>query len=118
MVCVHNQHGIHGLYRQMRIIRIAMQNLDVAFILHELPEPQKHQWEPANVLCQDAAVLTNCCRKFEREVSRTTAQIDNYASGPQIKCLDNIGWPLPLVPLSLDDVQTRKGIKTLVSRIK
>ena len=94
-----------------------MQNSDVAFILLELSEPQKHQRQPADVLCQNAAALTNWRRKFEREVSRTTSQIDNDVSGPQIQCLDNIGWTLPLVAFSFDRVQTRKSIKALVSYV-
>ena len=60
---------------------------------------------------------SNWRRKFEREISRTASQIDDYISRLQIQCLDDIGWPLPLVPFSLNDVQTRKGIETLVSRI-
>jgi hypothetical protein len=75
------------------------------------------QRRPADVLCQNPSAFADWCRKFEREVSRTASQIDNYVSGLQIQCLDNIGWPLPLVPFSLHDVQTRKGIETLVSRI-
>src|SRR6267154_1301107 len=65
-----------------------------------------------------ATVLPNGRRELEGEVTRTAPQIDNYVSGPQIQCLDNIGWPLPLVSLSLDDVQTRKSIQTLVSGIE
>lgn len=118
MICVRNEYGIRALYRQVRIIRITMQNFDVAFVLQELPKPQKCQREPANVLCQNATALANWRRKFEREVPRTTSQIDNDVPRPQIQCLDNIGWSLPLVPFSLDDVQTRKGIETLVSRIE
>jgi hypothetical protein len=44
-------------------------------------------------------------------------QIDNDVSGPQIQCLDNIGWTLPLVAFSFDRVQTRKSIKALVSYV-
>ena len=95
-----------------------MNDVDVALALEERPEPQEHQRQPADVLCQNATAFTNWRRKFEREVSRTASQIDDYVSGLQIQCLDNIGWTLPLVPLSLDDVQTRKGIQTLVSRIE
>ena len=117
MIRIGNEYGIHALRRQVRIVGFAMHNVDVALAFLECPEPQKHQRQPADVLCQNPSAWPNWRRKFEREVSRTASQIDNYVSGLQIQCLDNIGWPLPLVPFSLNDVQTRKGIETLVSRI-
>lgn len=118
MICVRDEYGIRALYRQVRIIWITAQNFDVAFILQDLPEPQKHQREPANVLCQNATTLTDRRRKFEREVSRTASQIDNYVSRPQIQCADNVSRTLPGIALSFDNIQARKGVKTLVSRIE
>ena len=117
MIRIGDEYGIHALYRQVRIVGFAMHNADVVLASLECPEPQEHQRQPADVLCQNATAFANWRRKFEREVSRTASQIDNYVSGLQIQCLDNIGWPLPLVSFSLNDVQTRKGIKTLVSRV-
>src|ERR1700730_9199503 len=95
-----------------------MHNADVVLASLECPEPQEHQRQPADVLCENATVPPDGRRKFEREVTRTAPQIDNYVSGAQIQCLDNIGWPLPLVSLSLYNAQTRKSIKTLVSCVE
>src|ERR1700686_964579 len=90
-----------------------MYNSDVASL--NRPQPQEHQRQPTNVLCQNATAFTDWRRKFECEVPRTASQIDDYVSGIQIQSLDNIGWTLPLVAFSLHDVQARKGIQTLVS---
>ena len=117
MIRIGNEYGIHALHRQVRIVGFAMHNADVALASLECPEPQEHQRQPADVLCQNATALADWRRKFECEVSRTASQIDNYVSGLQIQCLDDIGGTLPLVPFSLNDVQTRKGIKTLVRRV-
>lgn len=104
MVGVYNEYGIHAFDRQVRIIWIAMQNRDVTVILQDLPEPQKDQREPANVLCQDPTALTNSRGKFEREVSRAASQVDNDISGLRVKRLDNIGWALPQVAFSFHSV--------------
>src|ERR1700680_1331000 len=100
----------------MRILGFAMHNVDVASL--KRPEPQEHKRQSADVLCQNAPFLADWRRKFKCEVPRTAAQIDDYVSGIQIQSLDNIGGTLPLVSLCLHDVQTRKGIQTLVSRIE
>src|ERR1035441_3120265 len=102
MIRIGDEDSIHAIHRQMRIVGFAMNNGDVVVASLECPEPQEHQRQPADVLCQNATALANWRRKFECEVSRTVSQIDNYVSEFQIQCLDDIRWPLPLVPLSLN----------------
>ena len=117
MICVDNKYGLRALHRQVRIVGFAQHNADVVLTSLECPEPQEYQRQPADVLCQNSSAPAHWRRKFEREVSRTASQIDNYISRLQIQCLDNIRWSLPLVAASFDRAQTRKGIETLVSRI-
>src|ERR1700680_3406032 len=116
MIRIGNEYGMYASYRQVRIVGLAMNNAEVASL--KRPEPQEHQRQPTDVLCQNATAFTDWRRKFKCEVLRTAAQIDDYVSGIQIQSLDNIGGTLPLVSLCLHDVQTRKGIQTLVSRIE
>lgn len=102
MVRVGDEYGIRALDRYVGIVGFAQCNFDVALTALEGPEPQKYQGQPTDVLRQNSAALANQPREFDREVSRPASQIDNYVSGPQIECLDNIGRPLPLIPLSFN----------------
>ena len=117
MIRIGNEYGIHALPRQMWIVGFAKHKADVVFASLECPEPQEHERQPADVLCQNLPLWPTGAESLSVKYPEPHPRSTDYVSGLQIQCLDNIGWPLPLVPFSLNDVQTRKGIKTLVSSI-
>ncbi len=118
MVCVRNQNGVHALPGHARIAGFAKKNAYVAFSSLDRPDPQKRERQPANVFRQNAATRANWIRKFEREVTGTTSQIKHYVSGLQIKRLENFVWLLPFVSFSLNGIQPRECLQTLVSRVE
>jgi hypothetical protein len=101
----------------VRVVGLAKHNVVIVLASLDCPDPQERQWQPTNVLCQNSTVLTDRRRKFEREVSRAASQVDNCVSGLKIQCLKNLGRTLPLVPFRLNNVQTRKSVKPLVSGV-
>ena len=94
-----------------------MHDVDVVLTSLKCPEPQEHQWQPADVLRQNSATAPDYRESLSvKYPDRIPNRRLRFLGSTQR--LDNIGWPLPLVAFSLDGVQARKGIETLVGSVE
>jgi hypothetical protein len=103
---------------KLRIVRLSENRANVSLTLDEAANPQKCERQAADIDGVDCAAGTHRRREFEREVSGTAAQINDRAALLEIESAYYFRGTLPLIPLSLDDVETSQRVQCLITSVK
>ena len=102
---VRDERGIDGPCRQVRVIDVAADDVQIPVAAEQSANPQERERLPAEIDGEDVPFWRNARRHFQCEVSGPGSEIDDRESRTKVQPLQNLFRSLPGVSLLFDSLE-------------